>query len=48
VYFEDERVQRYENQGVPTQTDLQQLDRDLRKAIATTRKNEPSRASGSA
>jgi len=33
VYFEDERVQRYENQGVPTQTDLQQLERDLRKAM---------------
>src|SRR4029453_10543954 len=30
VYFADERVQRYENQGVPTQTDLQQLDRDLK------------------
>jgi outer membrane protein assembly factor BamE len=40
VYFEDERVQRYENQGVPTQTDLQQLDRDLRKAIADNKKNE--------
>ena len=24
VYFEDERVQRYENQGVPTQTELSQ------------------------
>jgi outer membrane protein assembly factor BamE len=40
VYFEDERVQRYENQGVPTQTDLQQLDLDLRKAIAANKKNE--------
>src|SRR5689334_12324066 len=40
VYFEDERVQRYENQGVPTQTDLQQLERDLRKAIADNKKNE--------
>jgi outer membrane protein assembly factor BamE len=37
VYFEDERVQRYENQGVPTQTDLQQLDRDLARAIAATK-----------
>jgi outer membrane protein assembly factor BamE len=44
VYFEDERVQRYENQGVPTQTDLQQLDRDLRKAIADNKKNEPKRS----
>ena len=26
VYFEDERVQRFENQGVPTQTDLAQLE----------------------
>jgi len=40
VYFEDERVQRYENQGVPTQTDLQQLERDLRKAMADNKKNE--------
>jgi outer membrane protein assembly factor BamE len=40
VYFEDERVQRYENQGVPTQTDLQQLERDLQRAIAATKKNE--------
>ena len=40
VYFQDERVQRYENQGVPTQTDLAQLERDLRKAIADNKKNE--------
>jgi outer membrane protein assembly factor BamE len=40
VYFADERVQRFENQGVPTQTDLEQLDRDLRKAIADNKKNE--------
>ena len=33
VYFADERVQRIENQGVPTQTDLDQLEQDLRKAI---------------
>ena len=33
VYFADERVQRVENQGVPTQTDLDQLEQDLRKAI---------------
>jgi outer membrane protein assembly factor BamE len=40
VYFEDERVQRYDNQGVPTETDLQQLDQDLRRAIAANKKNE--------
>ena len=40
VYFQDERVQRYDNQGVPTQTDLEQLERDLRKAIAANKKNE--------
>jgi outer membrane protein assembly factor BamE len=40
VYFTDERVQRFDNQGVPTQTDLRQLDEDLRKAIAATKKNE--------
>ena len=40
VYFEDERVQRYDNQGVPTQTDLAQLDRDLARAIAATKKNQ--------
>src|SRR4051812_37398368 len=40
VYFEDERVQRFDNQGVPTETDLRQLDQDLQKAIAATKKNE--------
>jgi outer membrane protein assembly factor BamE len=39
VYFEDEKVARYENQGVPTQADLAQIEADLRKAIAETRKN---------
>ncbi len=39
VYFQDEKVQRFENQGVPTQADLEQLERDLRKAIAETKKN---------
>jgi len=34
VYFEDEKVARYENQGVPTQADLEQLERDLRRAQA--------------
>ncbi len=26
VYFQDEKVQRFENQGVPTQADLDQLE----------------------
>ncbi len=39
VYFEDEKVARFENQGVPTQADLAQLEADLRKAIAETKKN---------
>jgi outer membrane protein assembly factor BamE len=38
VYFADEKVSRYENLGVPTESDLEQVDRDLRKAIAETRK----------
>ena len=39
VYFADERVQRIENQGVPTQTDLEQLEQDLKKAI-NAKKND--------
>jgi outer membrane protein assembly factor BamE len=39
VYFEDEKVQRIENQGVPTQTDLDQLEQDLKRAIEANRKN---------
>lgn len=39
VYFEDEKVARIENQGVPTQADLEQIEADLRKAIAETRGN---------
>jgi outer membrane protein assembly factor BamE len=39
VYFADEKVARYENQGVPTQADLAQVEADLRRAIAETRKN---------
>jgi outer membrane protein assembly factor BamE len=34
VFFQDEKVQRYENQGVPTQADLEQVERDLRRARA--------------
>src|SRR6187551_292924 len=37
VYFADDKVARYENQGVPTQADLDQLERDLRRAIAVTK-----------
>jgi outer membrane protein assembly factor BamE len=37
VYFEDDKVLRYENLGVPTQADLQQLERDLRKAQSETK-----------
>jgi outer membrane protein assembly factor BamE len=39
VYFQDEKVQRIENLGVPTQADLVQLEADLQKAIAETKKN---------
>ena len=37
VYFEDDKVQRFENLGVPTQADLAQLERDLRKASRETK-----------
>ena len=37
VYFADDKVQRFENLGVPTQADLAQLERDLRKALAETK-----------
>lgn len=40
VYFEEEKVARIENQGVPTQTDLDQLESDLKKAIAETKKSQ--------
>ena len=39
VYFADEKVQRIENLGVPTQADLAQLEADLQRAIEETRKN---------
>ena len=39
VYFADDKVQRFENLGVPTQADLGQLERDLRKAVAETKNN---------
>jgi outer membrane protein assembly factor BamE len=34
IFFADEKVQRYENQGVPTQADLDQIERDLKRALA--------------
>src|SRR3954466_4887590 len=37
VYFEDDKVQRFENLGVPTEADLAQLERDLRKAMSETK-----------
>jgi outer membrane protein assembly factor BamE len=40
VYFEEDKVQRIENLGVPTQTDLEQVEADLRKAMADTKKNQ--------
>src|SRR6185436_4019700 len=42
IYFEDERVARFENQGVPTQADLAQLEKDLKRAIAESKnRREP-------
>jgi len=42
IYFEDERVSRFENQGVPTQADLAQLEKDLKRAIADSKaKKQP-------
>ncbi len=37
VFFEDEKVARYENEGVPTQTDLDQMERDFKKAQEATK-----------
>jgi outer membrane protein assembly factor BamE len=39
VYFQEEKVQRIENLGVPTQSDLAQIEADLKKAIAETKNN---------
>ena len=46
VYFADEKVARFENQGVPTQADLDQLERDLRKAVAATSKDKKNKSDG--
>jgi len=40
VYFADEKVARIENQGVPTQADLDQMEEDLKRAIEATRKQQ--------
>jgi outer membrane protein assembly factor BamE len=34
VYFQDEKVQHFDNQGVPTQADLEQVEHDLKRARA--------------
>jgi len=39
VFFADDKVARFENQGVPTQADLEQLERDLRRAVAEREKD---------
>ena len=39
VYFADDKVLRYENLGVPTQADLAELERELRRAKAETKGN---------
>jgi outer membrane protein assembly factor BamE len=44
VYFADEKVARYENLGVPTQSDLEQVENDLRKAQAETKKKREKRS----
>jgi outer membrane protein assembly factor BamE len=46
VYFADGKVARYENDGVPTQTDLDQMNRDLKKALAETKKTDRQRQGG--
>jgi outer membrane protein assembly factor BamE len=48
VFFADDKVARYENQGVPTQADLDQLERDLRKAVAENKSKDKKHKSGSA
>jgi outer membrane protein assembly factor BamE len=48
VYFADDKVARYENLGVPTQADLEQLERDLRKAQAATKTKGKKRSGESA
>ena len=46
VFFADDKVARYENQGVPTQADLEQLERDLRKAVAETKSKDKKKHGG--
>lgn len=37
VFFVDEKVARYENLGVPTQADIENTERDLKRAMAATK-----------
>jgi outer membrane protein assembly factor BamE len=46
VYFADEKVARFENQGVPTQADLDALERELRKAVAENKNKKNKGKSG--
>jgi outer membrane protein assembly factor BamE len=39
VFFAEDKVARVENQGVQTQADLEQLERDLRRAVAEREKD---------
>ena len=48
VFFADDKVARFENQGVPTQADLEQLERDLRRAIAEKEDKDKKTKSGGA
>jgi outer membrane protein assembly factor BamE len=40
VFFQDEKVQRFENQGVPTQADIEQSERDLKRAKANAKEKD--------
>jgi len=40
VFFQDEKVQRYENEGVPTQADIEQSERDLKRAKAAAKERD--------
>ncbi|HTU67387.1 MAG TPA: outer membrane protein assembly factor BamE [Steroidobacteraceae bacterium] len=40
VYFQDEKVQRYDNQGVPTQADLENIEAELKRARAEAKSKD--------
>jgi len=48
VFFADDKVARFENQGVPTQADLEQLERDLRRAVEENKAKQNKNKSGGA